>query len=271
MDSIGKTSSGLEVLSRITTPPQKNIKTIKPAPSPKSSNIQTDKVDLPVTSHHKPELNLKDIKEGSTIQQAGSTEKTQAIPLTVASSISGHVSGRVGSSHISLSMNRNEDDTNVSGWVGTGSIDINEWKSGNNSTITGYVNAPSGGYQNVNIHSFGTEGNRSINGWMGRDNVFLNESGFAGGHKHISGRVGDRDVDINVENTNGMISINGWIRDMNTHQTENVWISGSQSPPEPHMSCLGLLPAIIAGGEDKGNIRNLKWEPGKEMRQKTPH
>lgn len=256
MDSMGKMSSGIEVLSRITTPPLKNIKTIKPAPPVPAEKIETDKVSLPNTSGHKPELSLKDIKEGSTVQQAESAEKSQAVRSATSPALSGHVSGRVGSSHVSLSMNQNGDEVNVSGWVGTGSSGINEWKNGNNSTITGYVNAPSGGYQNVNMHSFGTEGNRSINGWLGKDNVFLNESGFAGGNKHVSGRVGDRNVDINVENRNGMISINGWIRDMSTHQTENVWVSGSQNPPEPPMSYLGLLPAIIVGGEDKGNIRN---------------
>lgn len=256
METMGKISSGIEILSRITTPPPNNIKTIKPTPETPSENVQTDKVDLPGTSLHKPEFNLKNIQEGSQILQAALTEEIQAIQSSASPPLSGHVSGRVGSSHVSLSMNQNGDDSNISGWVGTGSSNINEWKNGNSSSITGFVNAPSGGYQNVNMHSFGTEGNRSINGWLGRDNVFLNESGFAGGSKHISGKVGDRNVDINVENRNGMISINGWIRDMSTHQTENVWISGSQNPPEPPMSYLGLLPAIIVGGEDKGNIRN---------------
>ncbi len=256
MDSMGKMSSGIEVLSRITTPPLKNIKTIKPAPSVQEENTHSDKVDLPGDSLHTPELNLKDIKERAIIQHATSAEKAAAVQSSQALSISGHVSGRVGNSHVSLSMNKSGDEVNVNGWVGTGSVGINEWQNGNSSSITGYVNAPSGGYQNVNLHSFGTEGSRSINGWLGRDNVFLNESGFAGGNKHISGRVGDRNVDINVDDNNGMISINGWIHDMSTHQTENVWISGSQNPPEPPMSYLGLLPAIVVGGEDKGNIRN---------------
>ena len=254
MDSIGKVTGNIiintgENTKEIKKTPEREAQTLK-----NSSPIISDKADINSSTQSEP-ANIKDVqtKLATASQEAEKTSKTAEAKSEF---ISAHVNGWVGSHSANLSIDQSDNDVNVNGWVGSGSVSVNEWKNGDSSSINGHINEPFGEYKNVNLHSFGSDGNRNINGWIGRDNVFLNESSFSGGIRHISGRVGDRDVDIRVENQNGMININGYVRDTNTHQFNRVWVSGNQNPPEPPVSYLGIIPALIISTGEKGNIVN---------------
>jgi len=243
MDSISNITGGIERMPKAEMPVSK-----APAQDKKreASTILRDSVDI---GKGKPEEQQAAISR----EKATSLSKAEGITDMEKSFVSAHVDGWLGSNFANLNLNQNGDSVNVDGWVGSGTAHINERKHGNNSTITGNIHAPGEGYKHVNINSYGQDGYRRISGWIGGDNVFLNETSF-GKTRQVMGRVGRRQVDIRYQSLNGSIRLEGFIRDQDTWNQERVWITGNQNPPDPPISYLGILPALMISNQAKGNI-----------------
>jgi len=252
MDSIKNNVTGnIENIAGIKTPSQKSPQKQKPTqevlPGDKFISGDMGKNDGNILSPGK----ILEMKSG--IQSVEKASELSSVTQTAY--VNAHVDGWVGNNFANLNVSQSGDNIDTDGWVGSGTAHINEWKHSSGSSISGSVHDPGGEYKNVNLNSYGQEGNRNISGWIGRDSVHLYESSMGTDYTRISGSIGGRYMNISCQNRNGSIHIDGYINDNNTGHSERIWVSGNQNPQEPEMSYLGILPALtITDDSKKANI-----------------
>jgi hypothetical protein len=183
---------------------------------------------------------------GQAIRNSSDTAAlTEAASVTSEkTNVYGTINGWIGKNSANLTVNQIHDNINADGWVGSASVHLNERKFGGGSAISGNIHTVTEGFKSVNLNVSGNEGMRTLNGWIGKDNVILRENKGFQGETEVTGRIGSKDIDVRFSNQNGRLSIEGNVRDSMSFGSERIWLSGNQNPSEPGMGTLCIIPAL---------------------------